>query len=167
MIRVVLFLIILTTGNVTHSASSAHKLSLPDQPLGHESAEVLAEAASLWSSEPDCDTVRTGVGMTRRAYFLQSCKFTGNNRDITIYDERVSTATYHFLENALVQISYSINNIVNEDKFRRCAAQDASTLETQADSTKAQSLLVTEEQDNQVVVSISSAIVEQIHSLKR
>lgn len=73
--------------------------------MGGEKDAALAEAAVRWQAEPACDTEKTGVGINRRAYFLEKCTFT-NSQQQTVCNLAPETVEYAFLEGNLVQVMY-------------------------------------------------------------
>lgn len=148
------------TGNQTTKA-----LSLLNLPIGEQRNAVFELAEQQWGTQATCTTIRTGVGVTRRAYFLETCVYT-NEQGNTLYDETPVTATYRFLESQLVQISYEFEEIQDAAKFKRCAHSDAKKIgnaHSETSDTVRQSLTLA---DN-FQLSVSDAdMVGKIHALR-
>ncbi|MFK7994618.1 MAG: hypothetical protein AB8B87_10805 [Granulosicoccus sp.] len=148
------------------SANQADKaLSLLNLPIGEQRQSTVSAAEQQWESQAICETIRTGVGLTRRAYFLETCVFT-NAAGHTLYDETLSTATYRFLESQLVQVSYEFTQINDPEKFNRCVQQETKKLDSrqsQTDTSSKSGITV----DKEFTVSVSNVeLVEQIHVLQ-
>ncbi|MFK8080015.1 MAG: hypothetical protein AB8B97_07010 [Granulosicoccus sp.] len=163
-IRIALLLSALLSSAV-NANPPAKDLSLLDLPIGEQRETTLSIFEQQWSSPASCSIIRTGVGLTRRAYFLETCVFS-NPQGHRLYKETPTSAIYHFLENQLVQVTYQFDEIVKPARFTRCAEKDAKKLKSRqnsANNTIVQGLSVTE--DYQLSVS-DVDMVSQIHVLR-
>lgn len=77
-----------------------------EQALGKELLAELPALQAQWQDIAACESHRTGVGLNRRSYFLDSCHFE-NTAELTICGQIPDGADYYFLENTLVQISFT------------------------------------------------------------
>ena len=147
--------------------ASSDELSVLSLPIGETRQSVFADLQTQWGSQPGCEVVRTGVGLTRRAYFLENCTLV-NTRRIKLYGETVDSATYRFLEGQLIQIAYVFGQVDNPVKFQRCAKLDSDLLKTRENSGNDNSkptlgLSITDD----FVLTVSDVILtEQVHILK-
>jgi len=151
--------------SVVNAEKSPDTLSLLDQPIGEQRRSTLSLLEQQWGAQASCSVSRTGVGMTRRSYFLETCVFS-NKPGHTLYDETPATATYQFLEDQLVQVSYHFEQVSDPAEFRRCAEQAAKKLQSRQTGTSeriVQGIVVTGE--FQVHVS-DVTMVQQIHTLR-
>ncbi|MBX2826353.1 MAG: serine protease [Gammaproteobacteria bacterium] len=99
--------------------------SLEDS-LGSEFPAQLAELKTLWGSEADCSSQRTGFGLTRRAYFLDTCTF-GNAAQAVVCESVPTQASYYFLESKLVQVSLAFSDAADGAVMSDCAVLEASS----------------------------------------
>jgi len=159
-------LLLTTIGiNVAIANQSEKHLSLLKLPIGEQRESVLSGVERQWGSSATCNTAKTGVGMTRRAYFLETCVFI-NSSDKTLYDETPVSTTYRFLEGKLVQVSYEFEQVTDPGKLMRCAQKDSAKLEARhkkASDAIQQSIMVAD--DYQILVS-DTDMVAQIHVLR-
>jgi secreted trypsin-like serine protease len=140
--------------------NNSQVLSLLDLPIGEQRETVMADAQTLYASEPTCTTVRTGFGMTRRAYFLETCTV-ANTAGHTLYDSVPSLIEYRFLESELVQVAYEFDEIVDPDKFRACIKEQNKELSAATDAKQAV------EADDQFRTTVSNIeTVGQIHLMR-
>lgn len=158
--------LILTTTLGAQSVQAAdgengQALSLLDQPIGENRDMVMAEAQALYGSEAVCATVRTGFGMTRRAYFLETCTV-ANTREHTLYDSTPSMAEFRFLEDKLVQVAYEFDEIVDAEKFRECIKEQNKALTKTSESKHG---IESDDQFRTTVSDIES--IEQIHIMRK
>lgn len=163
----VLSALLLTTScvSVVNGNQPTSALSLLNLPIGEQRSAVLAAAEQQWGTQASCNTTRTGVGMTRRAYFLETCVLS-NEQGMTLYDETPASATYQFLENQLVQVSYEFSQLQDPATFSLRAEQDAAKLKAQSTDADAPTKLgVTIAEDFSVSVS-DVEMVDQIHALR-
>ena len=140
--------------------NNSQVLSLLDLPIGEQRETVMADAQTLYASEPTCTTVRTGFGMTRRAYFLETCTV-ANTAGHTLYDSVPSLIEYRFLESELVQVAYEFDEIVDPDKFRACIKEQNKEL---AAATDAKQVVEADDQFRTTVSNIET--VGQIHLMR-
>lgn len=140
--------------------TTAQELTFIGQPIGEQRDALMEELQAKWQSEPECSTQRTGYGMTRRAYFLDTCIFT-NPVGHTLWDATPSKVEYRFFENALVQISYAFDEVSNEKKFHDCVKEQNAML------AKADGKELNIKVDESFVTTLSDVeTVSEIHSLR-
>jgi len=77
-----------------------------EQPLGDKRDGVVADADKQWQSNAKCALEKTGVGLQRRAYFLERCSYQ-NPTGLTVCGLVPESVEYAFLESALLQIKYT------------------------------------------------------------
>lgn len=143
------------------SDNNTQALSLLDLPIGEKRETVMADAQTHYASEPTCTTVRTGFGMTRRAYFLETCTV-ANTAGHTLYDSVPSLIEYRFLESELVQVAYEFDEIVDPEKFRACIKEQNKELVASTDGSQ------TIEADDQFRTTVSNVeTVGQIHLMRK
>lgn len=160
--------VLMITGcaSVLNANQATKNLSVLNLPIGEHRSTTLPLAETLWGSQASCDTIRTGVGLTRRAYFLETCVFS-NPPGNTLYNEPPTTVIYRFLENQLVQVSYEFSNVSDPEKFRSSALEDAKKLDAKySDSNDASTLGLDIAEDLRVTVSDVN-MVDQIHALRK
>lgn len=73
-------------------------------PLEQPADTVKTDARLVWGSKPDCSVTKTGLGLTRKAYALETCRYE-NITDRTLCGQTPSGAIYRFLEGKLVQVA--------------------------------------------------------------
>jgi len=113
---------------LVNASEPGRAISLSEARIGEQRDAIILMAEKQWGSNAECHTVRTGVGMARRAFFLETCVL-GNVLGNTLYGELPASATYHFLEARLIQVSYEFSQILNPVTFRRCVQSTANELE--------------------------------------
>lgn len=91
--------------------------------MGSNKEEAVAAAAVRWQAEPACETEKTGVGINRRAYFLETCTFP-NPQQQTVCKVAPESVAYAFLEGELVQVLYRFAE-ADEDTYADCIQQEA------------------------------------------
>ncbi|MFK7861617.1 MAG: hypothetical protein AB8B64_22575 [Granulosicoccus sp.] len=141
-------------------------LSLLDLPIGEPRNATLYLLEQQWGSQADCKLMRTGMGYTRRAYFLETCLVI-NEHGNTLFNEIPTNAIYRFLEGQLIQVSYEFGDIERPDTFRRCTQQNAKALDAKTRDVSGlrwQGVSITE--DFQVSVS-DIEMVSQVHALRK
>jgi len=94
-----------------------------EQPLGVERDEVVANADMQWQAEADCAIEKTGVGLDRRAYFLERCTYQ-NVQKATVCGIPPEKVEYAFLESALVQVTYQFAK-ADEAAYGACLQEQA------------------------------------------
>ncbi len=112
------------TTDLMNDTSSIDILNLPlDQP-----ADTVREAASqYWGADAVCERTKTGVGLTRKAFLLETCEYQ-NATQKRICDVSPSIARYQFLEDSLVQITFVPETVPNDETPRLLADCVSDTL---------------------------------------
>ena len=96
-------------------------LDLINLPM-NEPIEIVQRSASVfWGSQAVCTTIKTGVGLTRRSFLLERCRYTNATQQSLcgLYPE---TAVYHFLEGKLVQFRAEFANAAADNKLAGCVS---------------------------------------------
>jgi len=93
---------------------NSNELSPFDPEFGRSYADVRQQLEALWQSAGDCSVDKTGFGVDRRAYFLDTCKFT-NASGLTFCSRSIDTALYRFFEGQLVQLQVAFNDVDDAD----------------------------------------------------
>ena len=137
---------------------SSVNVALSEQPITQQRESVMLAAQALWHSEPVCTVLRTGYGMSRRAYFLETCAFVQASQN-RILGENPSQITYLFLDRKLVQIAVDFDEIHNQHNFRAQALQQAKALQQNSTHT------IRIDEDFRVTLS-DTPTVNQIHLLR-
>lgn len=141
---------------VTHGKNSGESVTLTEAPIGETRATVLPEAQRLWGSIASCTIKRTGVGVNRRAYFLETCAL-DNTSALSLYDEVPTTTYYYFLDERLVQLVYEFEALNDLSALRHRAEHDVKEI---ASGRHGLSI-----DKNGHITVFNSEIVPQIHML--
>lgn len=114
--------------SAAQESSHDNSLSLDQLQIGAQRSELIPAATQLWQQDPVCTLVKTGFGMSKRAYFLETCTFSSTAAN-TICGATPTWAEYRFLENKLVQVSLEFDEMSNPEDYRDCIAEQAKSLE--------------------------------------
>ncbi len=109
----------MSTQELSANSEDVMDVKIINQPMGGKRDEVVAEAAQQWQSEPACTIVKTGFGVNRRAYFLETCRFS-NPAEHTVCGVKPQQVEYRFLENSLVQVSFEYSETTTRQDYRNC-----------------------------------------------
>ncbi|MFK7891425.1 MAG: serine protease [Granulosicoccus sp.] len=137
------------------------ELSLVQQPIGEERESVITDASEKFGAEPVCTTVRTGYGMTKRAYFLEVCTF-ANTAGYSLYRSIPSVVEFRFLEDRLVQVAFEFDEILDGTHFRNGIRKQNEELVANTDS----ALGVASDENFRTTVSELES-VNQIHLMRK
>lgn len=92
---------------------------LVKQPIGAKRDAIVTELSEQWQAKAGCTTVKTGFGVNRRAYFLETCSF-ANPEAHTVCGIVPQQIDYRFFENSLVQVAFEFNQSSAREEYLSC-----------------------------------------------
>lgn len=143
--------------------ADAKALNLASQPIGQPRDSVMPDAEHLWQQQPVCTLLRTGYGLSKRAYFLETCTFASTSHT-TLCMAKPTWIEYRFLEDKLVQIAFEFDTQPSSAEYQPCIEQQYETIKTAPDNGGVKTVTV-DDSYRTVLADVES--VRQIHSMKK
>ncbi len=113
----------LVAGDKMSNDSTVVEQPIFDQSMGGERDAVVASADAQWQSDAECVLEKTGVGVDRRAYFLERCTYQ-NSQQVLVCGMAPESVEYAFLEGSLVQVMYKFSE-ADQASYGACLQEQA------------------------------------------
>ena len=108
---------------VSTQSLKAGESQLSDILIGQEREKVMDEASHLGADDAQCETQKTGVGVNRRAYFLETCSWQKPAK-FSFCGQHPESVEYAFLEGRLVAAMLGFAD-ADQTVLNACIAEQA------------------------------------------